>query len=145
LGLRGFACSQPLEPKTGFDEILNSSILSLSICESDDLIGEPCNKRDEDHPRGHLISKGKMMRDEGKEQDAHHHDDEQEARPTSGMEVTETLHPIDHQFLSCLEGKDRLVLCTMILKNTLDLFEKRDDPEVSEEDSQSYNAIEQIE
>jgi hypothetical protein len=48
---------QPLKPKPGFDEILNGPILPLSISKSDDLIGDPCNERDEDYPRGYLISK----------------------------------------------------------------------------------------
>jgi hypothetical protein len=63
------------------------------------------------------------MRDEGKDQDAHHHDDEQEARSTPGMEVTESLYPIGPQYLTGLEGKDRLVFCPMILKDALNLFE----------------------
>jgi hypothetical protein len=46
----------PLEPKTGLDEILHALPLSLLIGESNDLISEPCNERDENHSRGHFIS-----------------------------------------------------------------------------------------
>ena len=70
----------------------------------------------------------KLMRDEGKDKDAHYHDDEQKARSASGMQEGETLHPIDHQRLPCLEGKDRFVFRTMILKNLSNLFKKRDGP-----------------
>jgi hypothetical protein len=85
------------------------------------------------------------MRDEGKDEDAHHHDDEQEARPTPGMKEREALHPINPQRLPGLESKDRFVLRTMILKNAPDLFKKGDTPEVCKEDDQSYHAINQIE
>jgi hypothetical protein len=54
--LRGLPRGHPLEPETGLDEILHAPSLSLLIGESDDLISEPCDERDEDHPRGHLIS-----------------------------------------------------------------------------------------
>jgi hypothetical protein len=145
LGLSGFTSGQPLKPKTRFDEILNTPILPLSISKSDDLIRNPCNERDEDHPRGHLISERKVMRDEGKDQDAHYHDDEQEACSTPGMKEREILYPIDHQRLTGLEGKDRFVLRTMILKNTPDLFKKGDGPEICEEDDQSYRAVNQVE
>ena len=136
---------QPLKPKPGFDEILNTSILPLSIGKSDDLIGDPCDERDEDHPRGHLISEWKVVRDEGKDKDAHHHDDEQEARSAPGMKERETLHPIDHQCLPGLEGKDRFVLCTMILKDAPDLFEKGDGPKVREKDDQPDHSVHQVE
>jgi hypothetical protein len=75
-----------------------------------------------------------MVRDEGKDQDAHHHDDEKEARSTSGMKVTEAFYPIGCQHLSGLEGKDRLVLRSMIFKDSSDLFEKGDRPQISEKD-----------
>jgi hypothetical protein len=56
LGLRGFTSGQPLKPKPRFDEIPNTSALTFSIRKPDNLIGDPCNKRDEDHARGDFIS-----------------------------------------------------------------------------------------
>jgi len=86
-----------------------------------------------------------MVRDEGKDQNAHHHDDEKEARSTSGMKVTEALYPIGRQRLARLEGEDRLVFGPMILKDSSNLFEKRDGPQISQKDHQSNDSIHQIE
>jgi hypothetical protein len=124
LSLRRLPGCQPLEPESGFNEILDASVLSFLIGESNDFIREPSNERDEDHSRGHLIPEGEMMGNERKDKDAHQHHDEQETRSTSRMEITEPLHPISDQHLSCLEGKDRLVLCPMVFKDPSNLFKK---------------------
>ena len=71
LVLSRFASGQPLKPKSRFDEILNTPVLPLPVGISNDLIGDPCNQRDEDHPRSHLIPEGKVMGNEGKDKDAH--------------------------------------------------------------------------
>jgi hypothetical protein len=86
-----------------------------------------------------------VVRDEGEDQNAHHHDDEKEARPTSGMKITEALYPIGHQHLTGLEGEDRLVFGAMILKDPSNLFKKGDGPQVSQKDHQSNDSIHQIE
>jgi hypothetical protein len=128
------ASGHPLEPKAGLDEILNPPAPPFLIGEPDDLISEPGDEWDEDHSRGHFIPKPKMMRDEGKDQDAHHHDDEKEARSTSRMKVTKAFYPIGRQHLAGLEGKDRLVLRPMIFKDSSDLFGKGDRPQISQKD-----------
>jgi len=63
------------------------------------------------------------MRDEGKDHNAYQHDDEQETRPAPGMEVAESFDPIGDQCAALFEGKDRLMLRAVILKNALDLLE----------------------
>jgi hypothetical protein len=85
------------------------------------------------------------VRDEGKDQNAHHHDDEKEARSTSGMKITEVLYPIGYQHLTGLEGENRLVFGPVIFKDSSNLFEKRDGPKVSQKDHQSNDSIHQIE
>ena len=95
LGFRGFMCSQFLKPKSRFDQKLNASTPTLPIDKSDDFIGDPRNEGDENHPRGNFISKRKVMGDKGKSDDAHDHNDEQEARTASGMKKREAFHPID--------------------------------------------------
>src|SRR4030067_2207109 len=85
------------------------------------------------------------MRDEGKDQNAHHHDDEKKARSTSGMKITEALDPIGHQRLTGLEGEDRLVFGPMILKDPSNLFKKGDRPQVSQKDHQPDDSIHQVE
>ena len=95
LGVRGLTSSESLKPKSRLDEILDGSTLPLSIGKSDDLIGESRDERDQDHPRGHFIPKREVMGDDGKDQNAHHHDDEQEARATPWMEIAESFHMID--------------------------------------------------
>jgi len=142
---RRLASGQPLEPKTGLNEILHAFSLPLLIGEPDDLVSEPCDQRDENHSRGHFIPERKLMRDEGKHQNAYHHDDEKEARSASGMEITKVPYPIGHQHLTGLKGKDRLMLRSMILKDPSNLFKKRDRPQVGQEDHQSDHSIHQIE
>jgi hypothetical protein len=134
LGLCWLTSCQSLEPEAGFDEILNPSTPPVSIGKTDNLIGDSCNERDEDHPRGNLIFEWKLMRNKGKYENAYDHDDDEKARPTSGMKNREVLHSIDTQHLLGLEGKDRFMLRAMIFKNLPDLGEKGDGPQVGEED-----------
>ena len=104
--LRRLARGHPLEPEAGLDEIPHAPPLSLLVGESDDLISEPCDEGDKDHSRGHFIPEGKVVRDESKDQYAYHHNDEKEARPTSGMKMAVAFHPVGHQPLTGLEGED---------------------------------------
>jgi hypothetical protein len=52
---RRLTSGHPLEPKAGLDEILNAPAPSFLIGEPNDLIREPGDEWDEDHPRGHFI------------------------------------------------------------------------------------------
>src|SRR5512147_2438457 len=97
-------CGHPLEPEAWLDEVLHALLPSLLIRESDDFVGEPRDQRDEDHPRGHLISEWKLVGDEGENQYAHHHHEEKKARSAPGMKVTVAFDPIGHQLISGLKG-----------------------------------------
>jgi hypothetical protein len=125
------ARGHPLEPEARFDEVLHALCLSLLIRESDDFVGESCDQRDEDHSRGHLVSEWKLVGDEGENHYAHHHHDEKKAGSASGMKMTVAFDPIGHQLISGLKGEDRLVFGPVILKDSPDLFKKRDGPEIS--------------